>query len=274
MTGTNLLLRFVVLVAGIATVLVPRSSAEEPNRARSILNEARRLSDGERKWRDRTQELKLRIIDRRGGERTRELVIKTKKYDNDRTRSIVFFSAPEDVRGVGMLQWADPKGKDEQWLYLPELGKVRQISGAAKRESFVGTDFSYEDLAVITQILDWDEAEAKADFLRDEAIDGFPCYVLEFTPTGKDISYAKVRAWVDAKDLVVRKYEMVEKNGQLAKVLLLQDFRSIGRIPTAFHMEMRNESGGSRTVVDFTRVAYDAGLADDEFTQRALERGL
>ncbi len=248
--------------------------ADDANRARAILEAARKLADGERKWNDRTQELKLKIVDRRGGERSRELLIKLKKYEQDRTRSIVFFSAPEDVRGVGMLQWADPKGKDEQWLYLPELGKIRQISGAAKRESFVGTDFSYEDLAVITQILDWDDTEARAEFVRDEEFDGTPCHVLEFTPTGKDLSYAKVRTWIDTKDLIVRKYELVDKGGQVVKTLVLGDVRRVGAIPTPFRMEMRNETTGSRTVVDFTKVTYDTGLSDDEFTQRALERGL
>ena len=248
--------------------------AEDVDRARAIVEAARRLADGERRWNDRTQELKLKIIDRRGGERSRALVIKIKKYEDDRTRSIVFFSAPEDVRGVGMLQWADPKGKDEQWLYLPELGKIRQISGAAKRESFVGTDFSYEDLAVITQILDWEDTEARVAFIRDEEHEGSPCHVLEFTPTGKDISYGKIRTWIDAKELFVRKYEMANKEGQTFKTLILNDFRLIRSIPTPFHMEMRNESSGSRTVVDFTKVTYDSGLTDDEFTQRALERGL
>lgn len=262
-----------VVAFGIQLLITP-SFAQEANRAKAILAAARKLADGERKWSDRTQELKLKIVDRRGGERSRDLVIKIKKYENDRSRSIVFFSAPEDVRGVGMLQWADPKGKDEQWLFLPELGKIRQISGTAKRESFVGTDFSYEDLAVITQILDWDDTEAQAEYARDEEVDGVLCHVLEFTPTGKDISYAKVRTWVDAKDLIVRKYEMIDKGGKVLKTLLVGDVRPVGAIPTPFHMEMRNEATGSRTIVDFTKVVYDRGLTDDEFTQRALERGL
>lgn len=260
----------VVLSASLAAPL----RAQTAERAREVLAAARRLADGERKWNDRTQVLKLRIVDRRGGERSREMIIRVKKYEQDRTRSIVFFAAPEDVRGVGMLQWADPKGKDEQWLYLPELGKVRQISGAAKRESFVGTDFSYEDLAVITQILDWDDSEATVEFVREEELDGSPCHILEFTPTGKDVSYAKIRVWVDAGELFVRKYEMVDKNGTVVKTLSLRDFRRVGSIPTAFHMEMRNESAGSRTIVDFTKVTYNDGLSDELFTQRALERGL
>lgn len=259
---------FVALLSLIACAAVA------DDQAKTFLAKARELADTTRKWTDRTQELELRIIDRRGGERTRQLLIKVKKYPQDRSRSIVFFRSPADVRGVGMLQWADPKGKDEQWLYLPELGRVRQISGAAKRESFVGTDFSYEDLAVITQILDWDESEAKAEFVRDEAVDGRSCHVLEFTPTGKEIGYAKIRTWLDAEDLIVLRYEMLDASGQVAKRLVLGDVRKVGAIPTPFFMEMRNENSGSRTVVTFTRVQYDTGLSDDEFTQRALERGL
>lgn len=261
---------FVLLLAA-ACCACPGFAQEQ---AKDLLAKARELSKTTRKWNDRVQDLRLRIVDRRGGERTRELVIKVKKYPQDRTRSIVFFKNPADVRGVGMLQWADPKGKDEQWLFLPELGKVRQISGAAKRESFVGTDFSYEDLAVITQILDWDDSEARADYVRSEEIDGRKFHVLEFTPTGKEISYARIRTWLDAEDLIILRYEMVDGDGQVTKRLVLGDVRKIGTIPTPFAMEMRNESGGSRTVVSFTRVEYDTGLSDDEFTQRALEHGL
>lgn len=242
--------------------------------AKELVGKARELTKTTRKWDDRTQELQLRIIDRRGGERTRELVIKVKKYPQDRTRSIVLFKNPADVRGVGLLQWADPKGRDEHWLFLPELGKVRQISGAAKRESFVGTDFSYEDLAVITQILDWDDSEARVAYVQSESIDGRNFHVLEFTPTGKDISYARIRTWLDAEDLIFLRYEMADRNGQVIKRLVLGDVRKVGAIPTPFAMEMRNELSGSRTAVSFTRVAYDTGLSDDEFTQRALERGL
>ncbi len=262
--------RALAVVALLASAVQP-SVADD--RAKALLAKARELADTTRKWTDRTQELQLRIIDRRGGERSRELTIKMKKYPQDRTRSIVFFRNPADVRGVGMLQWADPKGRDEQWLYLPELGKVRQISGAAKRESFVGTDFSYEDLAVITQILDWDDSEARAELLRTEDCGGRSCHVLEFTPTGKEIGYARVRTWLDAEDLIVVRFEMVDSEGRVVKRLVLGDIRKIGAIPTPFSMEMRNEAGGSRTVVTFTKVEYDSGLGDDEFTQRALERG-
>lgn len=242
--------------------------------ASQVVSQVRQLAQTTRKWGDREQRLKLRIVDRRGGERTRDLVIFMKKYPDDRNRTILFFESPPEVKGVGLLQWGDSHAKDEQWLYLPELKRVRQISAGAKHESFVGTDFSYDDLAIISEITDWTDADARTSLLRDEAVDGHLCHVLEYTPTGKDLNYSKILDWVTADDLVTLKFEMYDKSARLEKVLALSDIRKIGEIPTAFHMEMQNTQGGSHTVVDFSEVKYDTAQSDDRFTQRALEHGL
>jgi outer membrane lipoprotein-sorting protein len=242
--------------------------------ARQVLDQVRKLSRTTPKWSDRVQRLSLRIIDRRGGERNRALAIYLKKYDEDRTRTVVFFETPPEVKGVGFLQWADPHAKDEQWLYLPELKRARQISAGAKRESFVGTDFSYEDLAIITQITDWTDADAHTALVRDEAVDGQACHVIEFTPAAKDVSYGRIVVWITTKDTNILKFTLHDKAGRMLKVLTMSDIRNVGNIPTPFHMEVRNEETGSHTIVDFTEVKYDTGLHDDMFTQRGLEHGL
>jgi len=242
--------------------------------ARQLLDHMRQVSETTRKWTDRTQKLKIRIVDRRGGERLRDLVIYLKKQPEDRTRTIVFFEGPPDVKGVGFLQWSEPHARDEQWLYVPELKRVRQISGGAKRESFVGTDFSFNDLAIIGQITDWTEADAHATLQRDENIDGKLCHVIEFTPAAKEFGYGKVVIWLRADDLVIVKYSMHDTAGRQEKVLTLGDIRQVGAIPTPFTMEMANIESGSHTIVNFTEITYDTNLGDDMFTQRALEHGL
>jgi outer membrane lipoprotein-sorting protein len=241
--------------------------------ARDLLARAHELSQTTRKWNDRTQRLALAIVDRRGGERHREMVIHAKKYPEDRARTLLFFESPPEVKGVGFLQWADPHGKDEQWLYLPELKRVRQISGGTKRESFVGTDFSFEDLAIMAEVLDWSEQDAHAQLVRSELLDGRPCHVVELTPVGKDLAYGTLRVWMTADDLIIVKIEMYDTSAQLAKVLQMSDIRAVGAIPTAFHTEMRNVQSGSHTTVTLSEVKYDSGMGDDLFTQRALEHG-
>jgi outer membrane lipoprotein-sorting protein len=257
----------------LATLLYLGMPVFASTTARQLLDQAHMLGQTSRNWSDRAQRLTLTIVDRRGGQRHRELMIDLKKYPENRSRTILFFEAPADVKGVGFLQWTDPHGKDEQWLYLPELTRVRQISGGAKRESFMGTDFSYEDLALIGEVTDWSEQDARTQLLRDEPLDGESCHVIELTPIGKDLAYSKLLVWLTAGDLTIIKFEMYDKSGKLAKVLRMSGIRAIGTIPTPFHMEMQNVQGGSHTVVDFSEVKYDLGMSDDQFTQRALEHG-
>ena len=241
--------------------------------ARDVLDKAHSLNQTERKWNDRTQKLELQIVDRRGGTRQRVLEMMQKKYEEDRSKSILFFDAPPEIKGTGFLQWVDPHNQNQQWLYLPELKRVRQISGSSKRESFMGTDFSYEDLAIASEILDWTDADADSTVERQEACGSETCWVLAFAPKAKELAYARVRAWVDDK-YRLRRFEFLNDKDEVLKRLEILDIRDVGAIPTAFRFEMDNLRGGSRTVVVFDEVKYDTGLSDAMFTERRLEKGL
>jgi hypothetical protein len=261
-------------LASVAALLVSAAAARgadvEP--ARALLAQVRWLNETTRAWTDRTQQLDLTIVDRRGNERRRAMKIMTRRPDPDRTRTILFFTSPPQVRGIGLLQWTAPHEEDRQWLYLPELKRVRQITGSSKRESFVGTDFSYEDLSIWSEVLDWTEEDAGAALLRDETVDGEECAVIEMRPTGAGVSYEKIRLWLGRRDSVIHRMEF-EGGGKTVKILLLTDVRPVGAIPVAHRLEMQNARSGSSTRVVMREIAYDTGLSGDRFTQRALEKG-
>lgn len=263
---------FIGVLVSLFVGIAGAARAEQP--ARVLLDRVHDLNDNERHWTDRRQGLKLTIIDRRGGERHRELEMLGKRFSEDERRSILFFHAPPRVRGIGLLQWIESGKPDRHWLYLPALKRVRQITGASKRESFVGTDFSYEDLAIMTDIMDWSEEEASSHLRGDESVDGHECAVIELVPKNLDVAYGRIRVWLDRQELVTRKYEFQSEQGETEKTLHLSEIRLVGRIPSAHRLEMRNERTHSRTVVDFSKIEYDLGLADDTFTQRRLERGV
>ncbi|MCK6552971.1 outer membrane lipoprotein-sorting protein [Candidatus Binatia bacterium] len=266
--------RLAALVTVLAVWLPQGDPAVAEPTARELLDKVREVNETTRKWTDRTQQMAVTIVDRRGTERRRQMRIYYKKYPEDRNKTLLFFEEPADVKGVGFLQWADPHGKDTQWLYLPELKRPpRQISGGAKRESFAGTDFSYDDLSILGQLVDWSEADARTRLLRTETADGSAAHVIEFTPTGKDVGYSRIVAWLRAGDLLMTRYDLYTDGSEPDKVLVLDDIRNVGPVPTAFRMEMRNARSGSRTEVRMTETRYDTGLGDDQFTQRTLERG-
>lgn len=264
--------RRAVLGLALAGVVLATAATAHAATAREVLDKARALNQGERKWTDRTQRLELQIVDRRGGTRERTLDLMQKKYDEDRSKTILFFDTPPEIKGTGFLQWVDPHSQNQQWLYLPELKRVRQISGSSKRESFMGTDFSYEDLAIVAEILDWSEADAEATIEREEACSSEQCWVIAFTPKAKELAYAKLRVWLDDK-YRLRRFEFLDDKGETLKRLEILELRDVGAVPTAFRFEMDNLHGGSRTVVRFDEIKYDTGLSDSLFTERKLEKG-
>jgi outer membrane lipoprotein-sorting protein len=268
----RILVFFAAAAFAAAPVSLP-SAALGDEAAQALLEQVRKLNQTSRHWDDCVQRLKVTIRDRRGGERQREMEVFIKRYPEEATRTILFFRAPPEVRGIGFLQWVDPRSTDRQWLYLPELKRTRQITGTSRRESFVGTDFSYEDLALRIELVDWTDDDAATRIVAEEPCEDHTCAVIEFSPKKDDVSYGRIRLWLGRDDLVAHKYQFEDRNGRLSKTLTTADIRVVGNVPTAHRLEMQNERGGSRTVVVLTEVAYNRGLRDSLFTERHLERG-
>src|SRR2546423_9149621 len=74
----------------------------------------------------------------------------------------VNFKSPADVRGTKTLL-IEHSGKDDDiWIYLPALKKVRRLVSSNKKDSFVGTDFTYEDV-IGQKVEDWNHSLVKEE---------------------------------------------------------------------------------------------------------------
>jgi outer membrane lipoprotein-sorting protein len=254
--------------AVLATALARADSA------RDMLDQAKAVNDA-REPKDTSQRTKMTLVDSRGGERIRDLDVYRKNYGHRTRKAVTFFLSPPEVKGVGFLSWSQPDRDDDQWLYLPELKRVRQISGASRKQSFQGSDFTYDDLELFDDIRDWTEADATSKLVREsEPVDGAPCAMIELTPQGKSYEYARLVVWLDRKDATFRRVELYDKkDGALLKTLSLGGFETIENIPTPHRIEMTNVKKGTRTMLDVSEIRYNRGLTDDDFTERTLERG-
>ncbi|HLK12019.1 MAG TPA: outer membrane lipoprotein-sorting protein [Candidatus Binatia bacterium] len=255
----------------LASSLCPLARGAET--ARQILDRAKQLDDTTRHWDDRHQRMKLTITDRRGGERVRELEVYERRYPGDEQKAILFFLAPAEVKGTAFLAFTHRGKPADQWLYLPELKRVRQITANIRNESFVGTDLSYHDLDLITEMPSWTEADARSKLRGEEPIDGTPCHAIELTPQREDIGYKKIVAWLATDDLVARQLEFYGEDAAPVKRIHQSDVQAQGAIPVAHHVHVETLAAGTKTEIDISDVQFNQGLEDDLFTQHRLERG-
>ena len=241
--------------------------------AREILDRRKALDDTTRHWDDRHQRMKLTIVDRRGGERVRELDLYERREPGDEQKSIVFFLAPAEVKGTGFLSFTHKGRAADQWLYLPELQRVRQITARTRNESFMGTDLSYHDLDIIQEMVSWSEDDARSSLRGDETIDGTACHAIDLAPQREDIGYKKIAIWLGKDDLVPRRLDLYEDGSEPKKRITQGQVSPVGAIPIAHHVDAATPAAGSHTAIEITDVQFNQKLDPDLFSQRYLERG-
>jgi len=214
---------------------------------------------------DQKSVFRMVLVTKRGDTVSRTLVSYRKKFGAD-SKSLMFFREPADVARTGVLVWSYSGRDDDQWLYLPDLGRVRQINAGSRGESFMGSDFSYADLS------DIDVDERAHDLVGEEEMDGQPTYKVESVPKKSDV-YSKVVTWVSRETFLPVRIDYYDPAGVLLKTGQFRDVRVVKSIPTPFALNMQNVQTGHRTELSILEIDYNLGLDDQLFTERYLKRG-
>jgi len=214
---------------------------------------------------DRKTEATMVLFDKGGGKRTRSLTEYSKKADPEAYKVLVVFESPPDLKNVGFLIHAHTFSDRDLWAYFPEYKRVRRIATSSQDDSFFGSDFSYDDFSGPPSLDNY-----KFSILKEEVIDGKPCYVVEVTPKIRR-KYTKYVAWV-AKDLWVHLKIDYYQDSNLYRTGIFTDIRMIDGIPTPFKLHAENKKTGHRTELTIESIQYHTRFPDDLFSQRSLER--
>ena len=99
-------------------------------------------------YRDFAGQVEMTLQDRDGSQARRHFSVKLLEHPvpSSGDYSLLEFDSPADVKGTSVLSHAQIEGEDEQWIFLPALHRVKRISSSNRTGSFVGSEFSFEDL--------------------------------------------------------------------------------------------------------------------------------
>ena len=213
----------------------------------------------------------LTIHSKKGSDRIREVIMKSKDY-GELEKSIIVFTTPKDVAGTGylMFDYEDDNKDSDNWLYLPAMKKTRRIasSGSESEGSFMGTDFTYQDMG--------DRSLNKYDYklLGEESVDGELCYKVECISKAHTEKDPRFISYIGKSDYILRKCEFYDRQDQLHRVLTCSDFITIDGFKTAQKMKMENVQSGTWSLIETKNIVYNANDIDDSlFTVAALEKG-
>ncbi len=219
----------------------------------------------------------MKLYDRHGRVRERALTMTALRGTGPAgDRLLVRFTYPNDIRGTSFLVWEHPDADDERFLYLPSLGRVRRIAGAETQESFVGSDFTYEDIsgreldeytyAILDENASWAPAKGGGE--------ARPAWRLESRRKDASAQFPRVVSLVLKEIFIPVQAEIYNRRNERQKTYAVRRLERVEGIWTAMDAEMTNAQEKTRTELTVERVDYNVGLKETDFSRRELERGI
>lgn len=245
------------LCTGPALTLTPET------RGLNIMQDAEKANDG---FRSETAAMEMILINAQGDKTTRRMASRVLELSDDGDRSLITFDWPADVKGTRMLTWSHKVKTDDQWLYLPSLGRVKRISSRNKSGSFMGSEFAYEDLGS-------QETEKYTDYkyLGDDTIGGRQTWKVQRVPTERRSGYSKQIVWMDTEYQNALKIEYYDRKGELLKTMTFSGYKQfnnkywrVTRIDVTNHQTLKKSS------LTWSKRSLGADIDETEFESESL----
>ena len=185
------------------------------------------------------------------------------------------FRDPSEVRGEGILFLERNADENEVLMYLPSFKKTRRVESQAQSGSFMGSAFSYSDIA--TPHVD----DYAYKMLREETCpDGskVQCWVIEATPSSdavkERIGATRVVQWIRQDCYMVARSESFDGD-QAFKQMQASETKEVDPMKHTWmshHLEMKDLKSNRATTLQFAAVKVNQGVAENTFTPQNLTK--
>ncbi|MEL6868333.1 MAG: outer membrane lipoprotein-sorting protein [Pseudomonadota bacterium] len=200
-----------------------------------------------------------------------------KLTDGARRATRITFVEPKKSRDISFLShdFTAGAGVDKRWMFLPAARKTRQVPAAQRGKSFLGTDFSFEDMQ---SELKFDLRDWQFSYHGSSTQDGRAQHHLSGTPvdarTAKEIGYGGFTAIIDEATWIPVRIEFVDPRQKPLKTIEVDAIELIDGIWTAHDIVATNHQTQHKTELRFRNVDYAHELDERMFQAQTLARGL
>lgn len=210
----------------------------------------------------------MKLVSKGGQERVRELTMLRKNFGETggEQKFFMYFFQPADVKDMTFMVYKYPAKDDDRWLFVPAINMVRRIAAQDKTSSFVGSDFTYEDVS------GRDIQDDTHAIVKEEKLGARDCHVVKSTPKKGDVDYTHKLSWIDKGNFLPLKEEYYDKKGELSRVFSADEVRDVEGFATVTKRTMKNLQSGHSTQVTYLKADYNIGLEDSLFSERFLRQ--
>ena len=194
---------------------------------------------------------------------TRRLIMKTFRKDG-RDRGMARFM---DGLKRGVTTFTIEQGDNEdntQYIFVPGVGRPRQIASSEKQNDFEDTDLTNEDMGG-RKINDYNYTLSKESTVKIGS-ESFDCYVLLSTHKNPDARFPRYRSWIDKKSLIPVRVAVYGKDGKLRRQMVAAHIKEVAKgVFMPFYTEVKDLERKHETKIVVQQVKIDEPSLRFEF---------
>ncbi|MBL4577817.1 MAG: outer membrane lipoprotein-sorting protein [Flavobacteriales bacterium] len=194
---------------------------------------------------------------------TREMTMKS--WSKGDKLAMVLITSPAKEKGIVFL-----KRNKEIWNWIPNIERTVKLPPSMMGQSWMGTDFSNDDLVKESSIVhDYTHV-----VVGDTTLENRLCWKIELTPKpDAAVVWGKIHTWVDKKDYMQMRTEFYDEDDYLISTMSASEVRDLGGklLPTKLEM-VPEEEEGKKTIMTYKSMEFDKPIEDNFFTTQNMKR--
>ncbi|GAA5188750.1 outer membrane lipoprotein-sorting protein [Ferrimonas gelatinilytica] len=188
-----------------------------------------------------------------------------KSWTKGQDLSLVLVTAPARDRGSASL-----RRDREMWNWLPDIERVIKIAPSMLGQSWMGSDFTNDDLINQSSIV----VDYTHHLVAQEPYDGEMSYVIDAVAKPEaPVVWSKVRLWISQQTHLQRKIEFYDEFDELVNTLNTFDVQTMGDRALATRMEMvPADKPGQKTEILTHAAQFNFAISEAFFSLDQMKR--
>ncbi len=198
------------------------------------------------------------------------------KPDWSRTMGLKIWALEPDYALIYVTEPARDKGtvtlkrKNEVWNWIPSAQKIIKIPPSMMMQSWMGSDFTNDDLVKQSSVVD----DYTHKFIGDENIGQYNCWKIQLTPKPEaGVVWGKIVTWISKKEYFELKADYYDEDGNIVKTFYGSDPQKMDERKILTHWEMIPvDEPGNKTILDYDKIVFNIKTDQGFFSEQNMKR--
>lgn len=191
--------------------------------------------------------------------------ISMKTWSKGTEYSLILITSPARDKGTAFL-----KRENEIWNWVPNIGRTVKLPPSMMMQSWMGSDFTNDDLVQESSIV----KDYTHEFGPDSTIDQHEAYKIILTPKpDAPVVWGAVHTWVTKDEYLQLRAEFYDEDGYMVNLMTGSELKVFdGRLlPSRLEMTPVDDPG-NKTILDYESLEFDVDIRNNFFTVSNLKR--